>query len=305
MSLHLSKEISNAKLLCRPQVRLAEYTTFRLGGEAEFFVEVRSDEELLQWYTFIRERELPFLVLGGGANLLIHDRGVEGVTLFLGGLNRIERKKEGGQEFLIAEAGASVKDCSERASEWGLGGLDFIYGMPGTIGGAVYMNARCYGSEISDIFAWADYLTPEGRGERLSFDRSDWEYKKSPFQRSGSIITRVALRLSAKDPIQIRQTMEKNLRDREAKGHFLFPCGGSFFKNNRDFGEPSGVLIDRCGWRGSRLGGAGVLKEHANFLINLNKARAIEVDELATKIEKDVKNRFGFELEREVQLIGF
>lgn len=282
------------------QVNMSAYTTFKCGGPAEIFVETSDIEDVKQLKNASLEHGFPLFILGGGANILVSDRGIPGVTLSLNKLNNIEFE----DDKVIVEAGVSVNTISESAEELSLSGLEFIYGMPGSIGGAVWMNARCYGDEISSHFLWADILTPEGEELRIYKDPMEWDYKISPFQKKGTIITRVCLQLKHGERELIKKEMIKNRKDRRDKGHFSYPCAGSVFKNNRDFGAPSGKIIEDAGLKGLRKGDAQISDFHANIIINLGNALSSDIDYLIKKTIQTVYKQRGFRLEPEVLKVG-
>lgn len=290
----------NINLTVKQDEDMSRHTTFKCGGKAEFFIFINNIDDLIKIKKASMKHCFPLFILGGGANLLVSDSGIPGVTLALENLNNIMLEKD----VIIAEAGLSVNQLSEFALKNSLSGFEFIYGMPGSIGGAVWMNARCYGDEISNHFLWADIITPTGEIRRVYKDSSDWEYKISPFQQKGIIITKVAFQLSVGESSNINRLMLKNSEDRRVKGHFNFPCAGSVFKNNRDFGEPSGKIIEDLGLKGLIKGGAQISDFHANIIVNLGDAKSSDINYLINKIISEVKTERGFILEPEVLKVG-
>ncbi len=276
------------------------HTTFKCGGKAEIFISVKSVEDILKIKSLAREHNIPIFILGGGANILVSDKGIPGITIYLGELNKVYRE----ENVLIAESGISVNSLCEFALNNSLSGLEFIYGMPGTLGGAVWMNARCYGDEISSSFLWAEFINQNGEVKKQYFDSKDWDYKISPFQSNNIIITKIALQLKPGNKDEIYSIMEQNNRDRNNKGHFKFPCAGSVFKNNRDFGEPSGKIIEDSGLKGLVKGEAQISEFHANIIVNLGKAKSSDIDYLINEVIKTVYNKKGYILEPEVLKVG-
>lgn len=279
---------------------MKNFTTFKTGGPADIFVRAASTEDVMKIYRFATENHAPVFLLGGGANLLVADRGIRGITLYTGDLNNVIN--QGDQ--LIAQAGIPVSDLAEKAWENSLRGLEFIFGMPGTVGGALWMNARCYGSEISHTFKWGEILTEKNKIERISYSKSDWEYKRSPFQNRKMIILKACFQLQKGNKEIIRREMDKNYNDRDKKGHFKAPCAGSVFKNNREFGKPSGQIIDESGLRGMRIGAAAVSDFHANIIINEGGATSSDILKLIETVKQQVKKTTGFDLEPEVIPVG-
>ncbi len=294
------KERINIEEFLEENRSLAELTTFKVGGPARYFLQAESWEAVSSAKRWAQEQNLPFLLVGGGANLLVADRGFPGLAVCTTLLKEI--RVEG--ETLIADAGAEVSAACEAALENQLSGLEFIYRMPGTIGGAVWMNARCYSVSVSDRLEGVDFIDFEGTLRHYTPREGDFSYKISPFQDNERIITRAFFKLTPGDNESIFAEMEKNRRDREDKGHFLYPCAGSVFKNNRDFGAPTGRLIDGLGLKGTRHGGAQIAPFHGNIIINRDSASAQDILELIKLTEKKVKQAYGFQLEREVLLVG-
>ena len=195
-----------------------------------------------------------------------------------------------------------MDEACEYAAEAGLTGLEFLAGMPGTIGGAVYMNARCYDKEIADVLAWTEIVACGELSvvERVSVNKNDFGYKVSPFQKMDCLILSAAFNLQPSDKEQIKVKMEKNRQDRREKGHYLYPCAGSAFKNNRDFGKPTGQIIDELGLKGFSVGGAQIAPFHANIVINTGAATAKDIRSLMDEVAAKVKTATGFELEPEI-----
>jgi UDP-N-acetylmuramate dehydrogenase len=280
--------------------KMAKHTTFRCGGAAELFVRVQDIEDVKKLKAASITEGFPLFILGGGANILVSDRGIQGVTLSMNGLSNIEKV----DDTLEVEAGISVNKLCEYALKNSLSGLEFIYGMPGSAGGAVWMNARCYGDEISNHFLWAEYLDSDGSIKKIYKNDDEWDYKISPFQKKGIIITKVGLKLNRGNYDNIKEEMNKNRGDRRDKGHFNYPCAGSVFKNNRTFGAPSGKIIEDAGLKGEIRGGAQISTFHANIIVNLGTATASDINFLINKVIDVVYKTQGFTLETEVLKVG-
>jgi UDP-N-acetylmuramate dehydrogenase len=280
---------------------LSLHTSFRIGGPADLYVLPSNAAEAAEVLGACARESVPAFVLGGGTNLLVADRGIRGAVVDLSRLAGIQ--VDGG--VVTAQAGTPISDVAEVAQARGLSGLEFAYSLPGSVGGAVWMNARCYGGEVSGVLAHVDYLEgPELTARHYRMNRDDWGYKRSPFQEPDRVVLSAAFRLVPGDPAEMRERMRSYREDRERKGHFRHPCAGSIFKNNRAFGAPSGQLIDSLGLKGRRLGGAQVAPYHGNILINTGEARAADMRALIEQVEEEVRSRLGFQLEREVILVG-
>ncbi len=279
---------------------MAGHTSFRIGGPADLYVVPSTEEELVDTLRRCRQGGVPFFLLGGGTNILVADQGIRGVVVDLGRLSRIEPDGEG----LAAGCGAEISVVSEAALRMGMSGLEFCYSLPGSVGGAVWMNARCYDREMGDVLRWVDYLDSDGSRRRLTMVPSQWSYKRSPFQDNDWVILRAGMALSPGDPAGIQAAMYGHREDRERKGHFRYPCAGSVFKNNRAFGEPTGKIVDSLGLKGRRIGGAQIAPYHGNIIVNTEDATAAEVRQLIELVEQQVQDRRGLRLEREVLLVG-
>jgi len=297
--LNLAEKI-NIKGLLRTNEPLSGHTTFRTGGPADLFIQPADRRELLNLLRLLKREGVPWFILGGGANILVADRGFRGVVIDMKRINRIALNGT----VLTLDAGLAVSDGALKAARWGLKGLEFIYAMPGSVGGALWMNARCYSGEISRPFLWADIINENLEFERVYYDSREWEYKKSPFQNRRCVILAGAFRLERGDRRHLTRQMDEIREDRIAKGHFRAPCAGSTFKNNRAFGAPSGQIIEQAGLKGLRIGGAAVSPWHGNILINENNATSGEIARLIEKVQKEVQDRTGFLLEPEVLKIG-
>jgi len=280
---------------------MSGHTSFRIGGAADLFVTPAGAADAAEVLRVCFRQSVPVFLLGGGTNLLVADRGIRGAVL---DLSRMVGIRADGPR-ITAQAGTPVSDVAEFALQQGLAGLEFAYSLPGSVGGAVWMNARCYGGEVSGVLDSVDYLQgPAYDARHYRMGRSDWAYKKSPFQEPLRIVLSATFLLAPGDPARIQERMRSIRADRETKGHFLHPCAGSMFKNNRAFGAPSGRLIDSLGLKGTQLGGAQVAPYHGNIFINLGGARASDMRALIERVEREVRERLGFQLEREVILVG-
>jgi UDP-N-acetylmuramate dehydrogenase len=287
---------------------MKERTTFKVGGPADCWLRPSGKgfpAFCAALLSRVRAAGVPVFILGGGANIVVSDRGIRGIVLDTSswkGQNITEN-------ILVIKSGTSMDEAVENAAALDLSGLEFLAGMPGTIGGAVWMNARCYGSEIADVLSWAeiiDFGASEPHIKRIAVGSqgADFGYKLSPFQKMDCLILNAAFKLKngVKDKIMIE--MEKNRQDRRVKGHYLFPCAGSAFKNNRDFGKPTGQIIDELGLKGFQTGGAQVAPFHGNIVINSGGASAADIRALVDEIAARVKNAAGFVLEPEILFVG-
>ena len=285
----------NAEVLT--QERMADHTTFKIGGPARYFVVPKDIETLQKAREAANQAGLKCFILGGGANVLFPDAGYDGVVIATEGLSQIFFDSKG---LLHAGCGAAISDVAKFASGIGRAGLQFFYSMPGSTGGAIYMNARCYNASISDALKATVYLDGDGNICTLETAEGGFDYKKSPFQTNGGIILEGVFATSSGNAEDLGREMEGYEADRRSKGHFAYPCAGSVFKNNRAFGLPSGKIIDNLGLRGYTVGGAKISEHHANIIVNCGNATAQDVKDLVTLIQVRVKEATGFQLEREI-----
>ncbi len=290
---------------------LSKHTTFKVGGKVDFFISPKSPSAFTQTLSFLKSENIPFFIIGGGSNTVFSDTSIEGAivsTLSLSAIHATYSKKL--QESYIelhCGAGCTFEQISLYCEENELTGLESFSGLPGTLGGAVFMNARCYDKEIADVLSKAEYFdTSTLKTDSYTFNTQDWSYKHSPFQQNTNmkILSTVLLVKKGKKNEIIKEN-EFYLNDRKMRKQFDFPSAGSVFKNNRAFGEPSGKIIDAAGLRGTQIGGARIADWHGNFIINFNNATADDIRELSTFIINKVKEKTGFELENEILFVNF
>lgn len=279
---------------------MAPRTTFRVGGPADCLLEPTSVDETCRLLQAFRTARINVFILGGGSNLLVSDKGIREPVINTKQLASISVESE----ELTTESGADVSTVCEKAADAGLSGMEFIYGMPGTIGGAIWMNARCYGTSISDILTEATYADENGKPRTYTTNPSDFTYKVSPFQQKTCIILNARFKLKYDSPVTIRKKMKEHIEDRTQKGHFQAPCAGSVFKNNREFGSPTGVILDKLGLKNASIGGACIAPYHANIIINEGTAEANDIFKLIQLCKTKAKQTLGIELEPEIRLAG-
>jgi len=283
---------------------MSRHTSFRIGGPADAYLTPGSPEQAARAYGLLHKHGIPIFILGGGANILVSDLGIRAAVIDTSGLKRCSVERSGHGATVTAWAGAPMSDVSTLALDSGLSGLEFIYAMPGSVGGSVWMNARCYGRSISEVLERVGYAEASGETAVMQVEPAQFGYKRSPFQNSETLILDAVFRLAGGDSNTMREKMGSIKQDREAKGHFLHPCAGSIFKNDRAFGNPTGRLIDSLGLKGRCIGGACVSRLHGNIIVNTGGARAEDVLRLIRLLETEVHGAFGFHLEREILLIG-
>ncbi|MBQ6110064.1 MAG: UDP-N-acetylmuramate dehydrogenase [Alphaproteobacteria bacterium] len=289
-------------------VPLAPKTTFKIGGNAAVFTEPNSVSQLCQLIAIIHKNSWPFFILGGGSNVVINDNGLNAVVVGLKKLKNIcllQEPVNKDEVFVCCDAGVTIGQLVSFCINNSVSGVEEFAGLPGTCGGACYMNARCYGVSFSENLNGVFYIGSDYQEHKYIFNAKDWDYKKSPFQqmiknRECFAITKVILRLRRGNKNMIDLMCAKYIKDRENKGHFNFPSAGSVFKNNHNFGKPSGQIIDEVGLRGIKIGDAQIAPWHGNFIINTGNASAKDVKQLIQKIKSKVFDKTGFELEPEI-----
>ncbi len=279
---------------------LWRHCSFAIGGPADFYAVPRDEDDLKNLLLGAADSGIPYFILGGGSNILMADKGFRGLVIDTRSFNDYQVQ----EQTLILGAGMPVSDAAWFSGASGLAGLDFLFGMPGSVGGAIWMNARCYDEEIADKLLWVDLMYPDGRISRIPMKKSEWAYKLSPFQSLNGTILRAGFAVTRGEQAELKASMREKRNDREAKGHYKKPCAGSAFKNNRAFGAPSGLLIDRCGLKGTRIGGARVSDWHGNIIINDQGAAASDVRKLLIMVRARVEEDTGFLLEEEVLPVG-
>ena len=279
---------------------LSAHTTFEIGGPAELYAMPRDPNQIRDCMAFCSSTGTPFFVLGAGSNLLVSDDGFDGVIISLTeGLAGISVD---GCE-LTCQAGVLLKDASETACAHGLSGLEFACGIPGTVGGACFMNAGAYGGCIADVLKEVTVLTGDGRFETLPVGELDLGYRHSRIADDVMIVVSATFALTPGDPAEIRATMDDLTEQRTSKQPLELPSAGSTFK--RPEGYFAGKLISDAGLKGFQLGGAAVSSKHAGFVVNMGGATAADVCALIEHVQDEVERQFGVRLEPEVRMLGF
>jgi len=309
------------KYPCEADIRydepMSEHTTFKVGGPADCYICPKGGDFVSFCKGLLNDTKaagIPVFILGGGANIVVSDKGIRGIVLDMSSWSGEVDTLPDKEEVLIFKSGTTIDEAANIAASKSLSGLEFLAGMPGTIGGAVWMNARSYGKEMSDVLKWvevvereqweeSEYIIKKIEAENTQILNS-FGYKLSPFQKMDCLILSAAFNLKKGDKNKILLEMEKNRQDRRDKGHYLFPSAGSVFKNNRDFGKPTGQIIDELGLKGLQIGGAQIAPFHGNIIINTGNAAAADIRALVDEAARRVKSATGFELEPEILFVG-
>lgn len=278
---------------------MSSHTTFRIGGPADYFAEPDTAEALAGLIKLCRKEQVPYMIVGNGSNLLVGDQGYRGVIISLG-KSWSAIRTEGTRMY--AGAGTMLSAAARRALQESLTGLEFAAGIPGTIGGAVFMNAGAYGSDMSAVLTSVTVLTAEGVVETVPAEELELGYRTSCVEKRGYIVLQAEMELQAGEEEAIRLRMEDLAQQRRSKQPLEFPSAGSTFK--RPEGYFAGKLIQDAGLRGYQVGGAQVSEKHCGFVINRGKATANDVMQLCRDVQEKVKEEFGVTMEMEVRTIG-
>lgn len=279
---------------------LSKHTSFKIGGPAEFFVKPSSVEQVSEIINYCNEKNVPLLPLGKGSNVLVSDNGINGVVMYFG--SDFGKIKLIDDETIYCEAGAGLAALCNFALENELTGLEFAYGIPGSVGGAVFMNAGAYGGEIKDVIVYADHVDKNGKAGKFTGEELEMSYRHSVYSGKEYFITGAAFKLKKGEKAEIKAKMDDLIGRRFDKQPMDKPSAGSTFK--RPEGAFASALIDQCGLKGYRVGGAEVSTKHAGFVVNIGGATCEDVLRLIKDVQEKVKNDTGFSLEPEVEILG-
>lgn len=297
----LHEQLNTQGICARRSVVLAPYTTFRIGGPCALLIEPADKQQMIRSLKLIREADVPHFVLGRGSNLLVPDEGLPCAVIRSCGMNEVFAD---GTE-MYAEAGATLAEIARAARGAGLSGLEFAHGIPGTLGGALFMNAGAYGGEMSQIVTQVEWLdTERGVCERVTPDALEFDYRRSSLQAHPErVVLSAKMQLVSDDSDAIDARMKDYAARRRDKQPLEYPSAGSTFK--RPVGAFAGQLIEQSGLKGYRIGGAEVSTKHAGFIVNVGGATARDVLELIEHVRSVVLRDHGIELESEVQILTF
>lgn len=275
---------------------LAPYTTFKIGGPVDWFCETKNEEEVIEAIKFAKEKKLAFFILGNGSNLLISDDGFRGVVI------KMENEEvQINNEKILAEAGISLNKLVNIAQENSLSGIEFMVGIPGTLGGVVFGNAGAWQQNIGDKVERVKILDKDNQFKWLNHDECQFSYRQSRFKKNQEIILAVELELEKGHQLEIKNLMNENFQKREDQPKE--PSAGSIFVNPKP--QSAGDLIEKCGLKGKQIGSAQISTKHANFIVNLGGAKAEDVVKLIALARLEVKKKFKIDLETEIVFLGF
>ncbi len=278
---------------------LSKHTTFKIGGVADTYVKVTSLSKLSTILKECRESDIDYMIIGNGSNILASDDGYRGVVIRLDGdFRKIAFVDD---DTVYCGAGATLAALCKFALNNGLSGLEFAWGIPGSVGGAVFMNAGAYGGEMKDVVYSVNHLTKNGEPGRTEKDALQFGYRTSVYRQNNAIITGATLKLRKDNPEDIRARMDDYLGRRSSKQPLEYPSAGSVFK--RPAGAYAGALIEQCGLKGHSHGGAQVSEKHAGFIINKANANANDVKSLIREVQTKVYDETGYNLECELIIL--
>ncbi|MCL2772893.1 MAG: UDP-N-acetylmuramate dehydrogenase [Oscillospiraceae bacterium] len=297
----ISDYCKNKRCIVKINESLKDYTTFKIGGNTEVLVLPQDKESLIDLIRIIKENNTKYVLIGNGSNVLISENHFDGAFIITSGMNGIMCDNDS----IYAECGATLNRTANFAKETCLSGLEFAYGIPGTVGGAVYMNAGAYGGQMSDVLYSSDYLDTGSLEVRtLNLQEHEFAYRKSIFDENNDyIILSSVLKLKRGEKSEIEALMAKNIAARKEKQPLEYPSAGSVFK--RGNGYYTAKLIEDCGLKGCQFGGAQVSEKHAGFIINKGGAKFSDVVNLIEHIKSVVLDKTGINIECEVKIINF
>lgn len=277
---------------------MKNHISFKVGGPADILLEPSDEKQIIKSIEICKNNNIPYIVIGNGSNLLVRDGGIRGVVIKLSGLNFI--KVDG--NYITAGAGVVLKDVSDVALENSLTGFEFASGIPGSVGGAVFMNAGAYDGEMKNIISSVTVLDKEGNIVTLEKDELEFGYRTSSVKTEGYIVISAQFELQLGDKVKIKNRIDELTQKREEKQPLEYASAGSTFK--RPEGYFAGKLIQDAGLKGFTIGGAAVSQKHSGFVINTGNATAQDVLDVIKHVQDEVKNQFGVELKTEVRIIG-
>ncbi len=279
--------------------KLCSHISFKVGGPCPLLIEPKNEKQLTEVLKLIKETQTPYTILGNGTNVLVLDEGLDKIVVKIG--DEMTSLTLEGDDVICCSAGTKVVTLCKFALENSLSGLEFAYGIPGTCGGAVFMNAGAYGGEVKDVITEITYLTPDLELKTMPVEEAKLSYRHSIFKENNCIVVSAKFKLKKAPKEEIKAAMNDFLSRRKDKQPLEYPSAGSTFK--RPEGYFAGALIEQCGFKGKSLGGAQISDKHAGFLINKNNATAKDILDLIELTQETVKKETGVTLEPEVIIL--
>ena len=279
---------------------MSKHTSFKIGGPAECFIKIKTIEQLKDILKYAQKEKIPLTIIGNGSNLLVSDDGIIGIVLKIE-IEKICQDIENCIISLTVGSGIKLGALAQKCLKEEIAGFEFASGIPGTIGGAIRMNAGAHGSEMKDIVKTVTYMTRDGEIHTITNEQAKFEYRKSLFAEKDYIILEVELQLKTGKAEEIKEKMTEYATYRKEKQPIEYPSAGSTFKRGTDF--ITAKLIDECGLKGYQIGGAQISEKHAGFIINKNNATAQDVIKLMEYTKEQVYKKFGKKIEQEIEII--
>ena len=280
---------------------MKKHTSFKIGGNADFFVSVKTIEELKQALFYAKQKHIPTTIIGNGTNILVSDSGIRGIVIKID-IQKFDLKEENDYIEISVGSGNKMMALATQLKKQEISGFEQLSGIPGTIGGAIYMNAGAYGKEMKDIVVSTRCMNMKGEIIELSNEEQKFEYRSSVFNTKEYIIIEAKLKLKKGKKEDIELQMNEYLNQRKEKQPLEYPSAGSTFK--RQEGIITAKLIDECGLKGYKIGGAMVSEKHAGFIVNIGDATAKDVLELIKYVKDEVYKKYGVKIEEEVKVVG-
>lgn len=295
----LKQKIGKEKVLLNEP--MSKHTSFKTGGNADIFVKIDSIQDLQFILKIVKENNIPLFVLGNGSNLLVSDKGIRGIVCKID-INKFEIEKKGDYVLITVGSGNKNAEVAQKLLNLEITGFEFASGIPGTIGGAIKMNAGAYGAEMKDIVYSTTYMDYSGNIYKIGLTEHEFQYRNSIFSNKNYIILESTLKLKKGKESEIKEKMNEYSNSRKEKQPYNKPSAGSTFKRGDDF--ITAKLIDECGLKGKQIGGAKVSEKHAGFIVNENNATSKDILELIDYVQKDVLKQTGKKIELEIEVIG-
>ena len=296
------KEIE--KLIPKEDIYINEpmsiHTTFKIGGPAECLIKIKKIEQLEKIVEYSKKEKINLTIIGNGSNILVSDKGIKGIVAKIE-IDKLYLKTEDNIVLLTVGSGVKLGTLAQKCLKEEIEGFEFASGIPGTIGGAIRMNAGAHGSEMKDIVKTVTYMDREGKIHEITNKQAKFEYRKSLFTKKDYIILETEIQLKKGNVKEIKEKMTEYAIYRKEKQPIEYPSAGSTFKRGNDF--ITAKLIDECGLKGYQIGGAQISEKHAGFIINKNNATAKDVIDLMKYTEEQVYKKFGKKIEQEIEIL--
>lgn len=280
---------------------MKKHTSFKIGGPAECLIKIESVDQIKEVYKIAKEFNIPLTVIGNGSNLLVSDRGIKGIVLKIE-IKKLEIQEDDDKVNIIVGSGEKLGIIAQKFLNQEIEGFEFASGIPGTIGGAIRMNAGAHGKEMKDIVKTVTYIDREGNIKKINNSEAEFKYRNSIFSHKDYVIIEAELKLQKGNKEEILAKMQEYANFRKEKQPFEFPSAGSTFKRGEDF--ITARLIDKCGLKGYQIGDAQISEKHAGFIINKGNATAEDVMKLIEYTKEQIYNKFGKRIETEIEILN-